>query len=214
MRQDPPADGPTNMEQDLGLLEHVEQGWIAGRVYSWQGPWVSLGRFQKSEEVLASSIPYVVRPTGGKAVLHGHDVTVGLAMPLAAIGCSTRDVKKAYRSICRPLIDALNRCGMTAALAEETRHMHRGDRTPDCFAFNSANDIVDIHTGKKVCGCAMQITQSAVLIQASIPVGKPLIEPSLAIRGAGDYVGESWDLSGLAERLDEALRYNFANVSA
>ncbi|MBC8066275.1 MAG: hypothetical protein H7Y17_15705 [Chlorobia bacterium] len=202
------------MAQDIKLLKLADQGIVAGRVYSWIGPWVSLGKFQKPEDVLASSIPYVIRPTGGKAVLHGHDVTVGLAVPLAAIHCSSRDVKKAYRSVCRPLIEALNGCGMEASLAEDTEHLHRGDRTADCFAFNSANDIVDIYTGKKVCGCALLMTQSALLIQASIPIGQPLINPKFAIRGASDYAAPQWDLSGLAVHLDEVLRYNFSNVSA
>jgi hypothetical protein len=33
-------------------------------------------------------------------------------------------------------------------------------------------------TGLKVCGCALRMTQGAVLVQASIPVGEPLVETS------------------------------------
>lgn len=202
------------MAQDLELLDPSRNGIIAGRVYSWICPWVSLGKFQRPEEVMAASLPYVLRPTGGKAVYHGHDVTVGLAVPLSAIDCTERDIKKAYRSICKPLIDALNRCGMTANLAEETKHVGRGSKTEDCFAFNSPNDIVDIYTGKKVCGCALLMTPHSVLIQASIPNQKPKLPAKFVIHGAAEWSGVSYDLSQLAEHLEEALRYNFSNVPA
>lgn len=212
--QDEPSNGPYNMAQDVRLLDLAKQGIVAGRIYSWTGPWVSLGKFQIPADVMASSIPYVVRPTGGKAVYHGHDVTVGLAVPLSVIQCSERDVKKAYRAICAPLIEALNGCGMTAGLAENTKHAGSGSKTEDCFAFNSPNDIVDIYTGKKVCGCALLMTSFAVLIQASIPNGAPELHPKFAIKGAADWIGVSYDLSRLAVHLEEALRYNFSNVSA
>ena len=76
------------MARDAELLERAERGESAARVYSWDGAWVSLGRFQRPEKALLRSeeIDWVMRPTGGKAVLHGHDVTVGIALPLRDIG--------------------------------------------------------------------------------------------------------------------------------
>ena len=214
VRFDMAADGPTNMSLDVGLLEQAEHGAVAGRVYSWRGPWVSLGKFQHPEIDLILPIPHVMRPTGGKAVLHGHDATIGLAAPLALLGCSARDVKKAYRCIGKPIVEALRACGINAVLAEETRFVGAGFKTADCFAFNSPNDIVDEATGKKVCGCALLLTQSSVLLQASIPNGKPLVDPRSVLREASDYVGPEWDSSGLADSLEHALRYNLTHVSA
>ena len=33
--------------------------------------------------------------------------------------------------------------------------------------------------GRKVCGCALKFTRNAILLQASIPIGEPLVEPGL-----------------------------------
>lgn len=214
VRLDPAADGPTNMRLDLELLQLAEGGELSGRVYSWRGPWVSLGKFQRPEVDLIGPIQYVIRPTGGKAVLHGHDSTIGLAAPLEILGCTARDVKKAYRCISKPIVEALRRCGLESALAEETRFVGSGLKTADCFAFNSPNDIVDERTGKKVCGCALMLTQTAVLLQASIPNGKPVVDPTSVLREASDYIGPEWDASGLAGALEEALRYNNLHVRA
>src|SRR5579862_8679410 len=81
-------DGMTNMVKDTELLTGAEAGAAGCRVYGWDGPWVSLGRFQSPKRDLLSpeNTHWVTRPTGGKAVLHGHDVTVGLAVPLDTLG--------------------------------------------------------------------------------------------------------------------------------
>jgi lipoate-protein ligase A len=161
------VDGIENMRRDVALLDEAEAGKPGARVYTWDGPWMSLGRFQRVDE--AQTVPTVVRPTGGKAVPHGSDVTVSLAIPLTDLGLNSRAVKEAYRQLAKPIIAAMRACGTLAVLAERTRFSGRGQRTFDCFAFNSPNDIVDERTGKKICGCALRLTDAAVLLQASIP---------------------------------------------
>src|SRR5205085_6034945 len=99
-------EGHTNMLRDRELLSRAEAGEAGCRVYGWLGPWVSLGRFQSPERDLVQpeATNWVVRPTGGKAVLHGHDLTVGLAVPLSALGLENRSLKAVYRAIVQPLI--------------------------------------------------------------------------------------------------------------
>jgi lipoate-protein ligase A len=129
-----------------------------------------------------------MRPTGGKAVLHGHDVTVGLALPLSLLSEMSgveeeklsRSLRSAYRLAIAPDVSALCECGQPAILGEEHSEskMKAGTgRVADCFAFTSANDIVHEKTGTKVCGCALKLTKKAVLLQASIPARQPLIDP-------------------------------------
>jgi lipoate-protein ligase A len=209
-------DGKENMRRDRDLLNRIGDFDLVCRVYSWEGPWVSLGKFQDPARDLFpdSVVPYVIRPTGGKAVFHGHDATIGLAASLSAIDCGQRELKKAYQAVIGPIVSALNECGLHAALAGGTQFASKGPRTADCFAFNSPNDIVDLHSGKKVCGCALHLTAEAVLLQASIPRGTPLIDPRSAIRESSDYVGVEWDVSRFPEALERALRYNIANVPA
>jgi lipoate-protein ligase A len=148
------------------------------RFYSGDGPWVSLGRFQNPERDLLDPalVPWVMRPTGGKAVLHGHDLTVTLACPHAGLG-----VREVYRMLIRPLVDGLRLAGQEAALGEETAFVGSGS-TADCFRHVSANDVVDPSTGRKVVGCALKVTRCAALAQCSIPLSLPLIDPALVYR--------------------------------
>jgi lipoate-protein ligase A len=183
---DPPADGNANMSADRGLLDRAEAGELSARLYSWSSAWVTLGRFQDPERDLLPScpIPATVRPTGGRGVLHGHDITVVIAVPLRLLGpeVGSRTVKRAYRLVVGPIIDALRASGIAAQLGEESQFGARTPRSADCFAHVAANDVVDQRTGSKVCGCALRLTESAVLLQASIPVGQPLIEPAQIFR--------------------------------
>jgi len=171
-------DGPTNMSRDAELLDAASRGEIVARVYGWDGVWVSLGYAQRPEAVLVDpdQTPWVLRPTGGAAVLHGHDLTVGLALPMR------RSVRGSYRYAASPIVAALNSAGVPAALAEDLKAENGDPRRIDCFAGSSANDIVDPATRQKVCGCALRRTREAVLVQASIPVGDPLVEPRATIR--------------------------------
>jgi len=207
-------DGHVNMARDIELLELAERGRVGCRVYDWNGPWVTLGCFQSPERDLVdpAHTNWVIRPTGGKAVLHGHDVTVGMALPLAAIGVQSRSLRAAYRIIIQPFVAGLRACGVPAKLAEETRFAGRGSRTADCFAFSSPNDVVDETTGLKVCGCALKLTDGAVLVQASLPNGRPLVSPATIIRNAAlSY--RQWDSSNFAPALESALRETIAGFA-
>lgn len=176
--------GVENMRRDEVLLEEAEGGQPCFRLYSWDGPWVSLGRFQKPDKALqpGCAVPWVMRPTGGKGVLHGHDLTIGAAFPLASLGLKdseARSVGPAYRAIIRPLVAALKDSGANVLLGEETQFVRSGGATPDCFAHIAPNDVIDPKNGRKVMGCALKIGRRAVLVQCSLPVGLPLVDPSL-----------------------------------
>lgn len=168
------------MARDAALSEER----VVARVYTWEGPWVSLGLFQQSEADLRPDcpIPWVKRPTGGRAVLHGHDVTIGLSVPFVAIDATvdlSRSVRRAYRAVTAPIIAALKASGVPACLGEDLPvRQPSGPRSADCFAAISANDIVDRTTLQKVCGCALKLRMHSVLLQASIPAGRPLVDPS------------------------------------
>lgn len=195
------------MRRDSELLARAEAGSLGIRVYGWAGVWVSVGRFQSPERDLIAPgrIKWVLRPTGGKAVLHGHDVTVGLAVPLKLLQLDGRSIKSVYRVVVAPIVDALHACGVSATLADHTRFANTGPRTADCFAFSSSNDVVDPITGRKLCGCALRLTQTAVLVQASIPKGPPLVDPRIVIVNADFNETKSWDDSNFCAAFEEAV---------
>ena len=207
-QQEQPLDGPTNMFRDVELLEKAERGQAGARVYSWIGPWVTLGCFQSPERDLlpGNTVPHVIRPTGGKAVLHGHDITVGLAVPLLALDLNPRDIKAIYRAIVSPVTRALKHSGLPAELGENTRFHSKGPRTADCFAFVSANDIVDERTGLKICGCALKVTDRAVLLQASIPAREALVDVTKVLVGGKSMRAQEWEAANFASNLESELR--------
>lgn len=170
------------MSRDIALLSLAEDGSAGARVYFWDSVCVTLGRNQKPEDALFDlSINHTVRPTGGAAVLHGHDLTIGLAMPLTDLSCTSREVKKAYLGLVSPIIAALNAAGVSAALGRDIPD-RESLASPYCFGMKSDYDVLNRETGEKICGCAMRVTSRAALLQASIPVGEPSCEPQTILR--------------------------------
>jgi len=163
------------MARDAALLERP-----GVRIYVWDGPWVSLGISQRPEKDLlpGCAIPSVRRPTGGRAVLHGHDLTLGYAVPYDRLGAHPPHLRPIYRALVAPIIAALGEVGIACALGEEIRGPLKADqRSADCFALMSANDVIALETGHKACGVALKLGPSAALVQASIPIQEPLVPP-------------------------------------
>src|SRR5690606_31391334 len=99
-------------------------------------------RFQRPERSVTGLIPHTIRPTGGKAVLHGHDLVLSIAIPVAeraALGVI-------YRLLADPILRACSQCGVPADFAASARTETHG---ADCFAAKGAYDVVD-GSGRKI----------------------------------------------------------------
>lgn len=171
-------DGAENMRRDLEMFSSVEaRGGLFARIYRWDGAWVSLGRSQNPERVLKNhrETSWVIRPTGGGGVLHGHDITVSIVRSLCKDHRKLRDI---YRQVITPLVSALRAVGVHAFLGEDAQNERTRAITDDCFLYSGANDVVDATTHKKLIGVAMKVSRQAVLAQCSIPVSAPLIDPA------------------------------------
>ena len=85
------------MGVDEALLRSAEQGRSTLRFYRWSGEWVSLGYGQECEPQFAGActrvgVDWVRRVTGGRALLHGHDLTYAVAAPRVALPGNVRQV--------------------------------------------------------------------------------------------------------------------------
>lgn len=197
------------MARDCAALERVKLGdGPFLRLYTWNGPWVSLGRFQHPERELGANCPapWVMRPTGGKAVLHGHDQTIALAFNLAHLGEQGRgmgrQVRSIYNLVVRPLVGALNCQGVEVSLAEDLELDWRRARVANCFQHVAQCDIVEPRTMAKRCGCALRVEGNFVLLHASIPYRQPLIPyENVFDEVATDSL--NWDPTGFSEALKE-----------
>lgn len=210
---EPNVPGEEAMPRDRALLEVAENGEPGARLYTWASVWVTLGRSQTPETALrpGCKIPTSIRPTGGKAVLHGHDLTIGLALPLSFVGLpdGTRELKAAYRRVIAPIVEGMAKAGLDAVLAESTPFVRSRGKVADCFAHISPNDVVNRATGQKLCGCALRLTDRAILVQASIPVAEPLVDPNLVYAHAA-IGGKNWaDLTILREAIATQFSASF-----
>ncbi len=166
---DPPMRGKENMDKDLELMEAVATGECPPilRLYRWSPPALSLGYFQDENEVVdlkacrEAGIDVVRRPTGGRAVLHDHELTYSIIVPEAHPFINKGGVIDAYRSISRGIVTAFNLLSIVATLAPE-EHSRAGLAPGSCFDSSTPYEIqVD---GKKVVGSA-QLRRDGIILQ-------------------------------------------------
>jgi lipoate-protein ligase A len=199
---DPDKTAASQMARDHELFEAARCGESSARVYQWDKTWVTLGRFQKPSETLVDpdALNWTVRETGGAAVLHGHDLTLGIAVPV--VGAA--GVREVYRKLVMPIVLALQDLGLDAVLGEEAGFADRREGAY-CFLGKSQNDVVSARTGQKLCGCALRVTREAALLQASIPIHEPSVRAELVIQDSGADLWTELDATQLARSLTVRL---------
>jgi lipoate-protein ligase A len=172
------ANGYENMATDEAIYISCQQGNAPPtlRFYGWQPPAVSLGYFQKlesavdMEECRRRGIDIVRRMTGGRAVLHHHELTYAIIAPENVPPFSPR-VLDTYMTIGSCLLNALNGFGLNAHWVA-LRDKHRGDtavprhETASCFSAPSWYEITV--GGKKICGSAQKRGNGVLLQHGSI----------------------------------------------
>ena len=166
-----PAPGAWNMAVDALLLAAAEGGADpALRLYAWEPPAVSLGRFQRPdagirwEEVRRRGWGAVRRPTGGRAVLHQHELTYAVILPpdvVAGVG-----VRPAYAALAEGLRAALHRLvGRSAAIGCGPGAPARS-APANCFARATGADCTA--GDGKVIGSAQVRSRGALLQHGSL----------------------------------------------
>jgi lipoate-protein ligase A len=81
-----PLCGEENMRRDEELLRlAIDKGEMWLRFYEWSEPTISLGHFQKENEVelpkALVELPRVKRLSGGGAIMHHHELTYSIVIP-------------------------------------------------------------------------------------------------------------------------------------
>jgi lipoate-protein ligase A len=156
------------MALDEALMERARcTGEAVLRVYGWSRPTLSLGRNQAARQrydearARALGVDIVRRPTGGRAVLHFHEVTYSVTAPVAGLG----PLGESYRWVNRLLVDGLRRLGVEACEAESSGRAPRPGVSP-CFEQPVAGEIVA--GGRKLVGSAQYRERDALLQHGSI----------------------------------------------
>lgn len=174
------------MAVDEAIASAVERGLSPPtlRLYGWKSPVLSLGYFQKADKCidtvycLREGIDIVLRPTGGRSVLHDKEVTYSIASPrdnptfcppLAKCGGGevADNILHTYKVISSALVKGLSLLKINASIST-FRTPHSSLQTPSCFATTSRYEIVV--NGKKLVGSAQRRFKNSFLQHGSIPL--------------------------------------------
>ncbi len=166
--------GAVNMARDAAILEAVAGGDAPPtlRLYGWQPPCLSLGRHQGLEAAdlgfcRAHGIDVVRRPTGGRALLHHHELTYAVAAPLG-VGPIPHKLQDAYRRICTCLVRWCHELGTDAGLTpgEINLSLPSPRSTVPCFEVPAGGEVVV--GGRKLIGSAARTHGGAILQHGAI----------------------------------------------
>ncbi len=116
------------------------------RLYEWDPACVSLGAFQPLSDVDRKAVArrgygIVRRPTGGRGILHGDEVTYSLVGPLSHPKLAG-GIVESYRKISAGLLLGLQELGVPAKALPEPKRVSEGRRrAAACFAAPSNFEI-------------------------------------------------------------------------
>jgi lipoate-protein ligase A len=204
------------MGLDEALLRRAaDEGVATLRFYTWQGPWLSLGYAQRRVEAerlaawQAAGVGVVRRTTGGRAVLHGNDLTYSIAAPQEALRPGLRE---SYDQVATALLAAIRQLGARDATRVPVAKGTSEQPAFDCFAAPAGDEIMI--GAEKLVGSAQRRMRGAVLQHGSIRVAADDPDVQLAA-GIDADVSVALHEAGIAPReseLREALRASFEGV--
>jgi lipoate-protein ligase A len=192
------------------------------RFYRWERPTASIGYSQDVRRVAdvelcrREGVDLVRRITGGKLVLHHHEITYALASADTETFGAT--LGESYGRISRGLVRGLEILGLAPRLAETSPEAYVKGTMP-CFAF-PARDEVEVG-GRKIIGSAQKRTGAAFLQHGSIPLEsdeellRAIARPGGSEGGAGmtslaEAVGRPVSFEEAADHLARGLAEFFA----
>src|SRR3989338_2358818 len=169
--------GYYNMALDVAIASAVEKGASPPtlRLYGWKSPTLSIGYSQRTDKKIdtgycrKNKIDIVLRPTGGRAVLHDKEVTYSLISPKNN-PLFPDNISGTYRVISETLLNGLSFLEIDAILSPKSQIPNPKSQIPNpsCFATTSQYEItVD---GKKLIGSAQRRFKNSFLQHGSIPL--------------------------------------------
>ncbi|RMH74175.1 MAG: lipoate--protein ligase family protein [Gemmatimonadetes bacterium] len=167
------AHGPAyNMAVDEALMHLCTQPTL--RVYRWQPYTISFGYGQEIEQEIdvdalhRFGFGYVRRPTGGRAVLHAHELTYSITVRVDQVEFGN-NVLETYRWISQGLLNALSVLGVTEAELQKSRLPEKRTHGNPCFT--SAGRYEICVNNRKIIGSAQRRTQGHILQHGSFLIG-------------------------------------------
>ena len=182
------------MALDEAAMGPARSGDIVFRVYRWQPGCVSLGRNQPTAGTLGGrsvrdfqpGLDVVRRPTGGRSVYHGSELTYAFAAPDRFLG----GPKGIHRGVHRALAAALRALGVPIDAADGAAPAAAGPIPIDvreCFVDAAPGEITA--AGRKLVGSAQWRHRGAILLHGSILVRNEQHRATVSGEGGGGAIG-------------------------
>ncbi len=168
-----PGSASYNMALDEAIATFVRRGSLPPvlRLYGWDRPSLSLGYFQRTSGIdagycEAEDIPIVRRPTGGRAILHGDELTYSFSACICQ-GTFSKGLLDSYKKISSAFHLAFRKTGICTEpkLRREKGSVLAG--SPLCFQSSSYGEI--LINDRKIVGSAQKRWGDGLLQQGSIP---------------------------------------------
>jgi lipoate-protein ligase A len=187
-----------NMGLDGALLEDVDAPPTL-RFYTWTPAALSLGYFQRFDDVPAASDAFVVvrRVTGGGAIHHANELTFSITAS-AKHSLFQGPIPRSYERIHELIAQALSRFGCDPAMRGDSELSSDISDTGMCFHHSTSLDLA--WGGRKGVGSAQRRRRERVLHHGSIKLG-----PSQYDTGVAELEG-STDPAELARVIAEVFR--------
>ena len=156
------------LDQAVQALKATTPSGVVVRLYRWARPTLSLGFHQRQvlpgwqTLVARGAMDLVRRPSGGRAVLHGDDLTYALIWP-----DPPRGRREAYRLACRWLQEAFAELDLPLRFGSQATSI----ADSSCFATSTSADLIHPCGAKRI-GSAQLWRRGCLLQHGSI-----LIEP-------------------------------------
>lgn len=169
---DEPMIGSYNMAIDeaimLSVAKNVSKPTL--RLYAWQPLCLSIGYGQRIRDVDLTRLDkygwdIVRRPTGGKAILHGDELTYSVSLPKDH-ELAQGDIVESYRLISEALMRALQYLGLSPASEKQSKG--NTGLGPVCFEVPSHYEITS--NGKKLIGSAQVRRREGILQHGTLPL--------------------------------------------
>ncbi|RMG75025.1 MAG: lipoate--protein ligase family protein [Nitrospirae bacterium] len=140
------------------------------RFYGWKGRAVTLGAFQRLSEINReycekSFIPLVRRPTGGRAILHGEDLTYSFSS-LNSPPFFSENLLKTYAYISQAFLKGFMKMGVDVEFKKRRERGRVLTGSSLCFQSVSYGEIT--LKGKKLIGSAQKRWKRGFLQQGSL----------------------------------------------
>jgi len=168
-----PCDAFYNMALDEAIAAEVrkESAPPTLRLYGWDRASLTVGCFQKASDIniefcRSQDIPFVRRPTGGRAILHGNELTYSFSAKTDS-GPFSHGLLDSYKKISMAFLIALWKIGVRAEPKEEREKGRVLSRSPLCFQSSSFGEI--LVENKKLVGSAQKRWDNGLLQQGAIP---------------------------------------------